>query len=191
MENKDFTVVRIELGVIKAESLEQAIYDVNEFGFSVGFSSEKVLPEDDPDNNFWANLDVDRVEFLKSKFDFDEYTQNKNYSLYSFNGDFYIKDLNKKENILIKEKIFDEELFEYKIADREDLVQDLIQWISESSNKKDLMTEDLKMLLTWEDDYIFSSINTNEFIRQQDSKFDELCKELIELNKTIDKNNKV
>ena len=185
MKNKAFTVVRIELGVIESESLEQAINDVNEFGFNVGFSSEKVLPEDDPDNNFWANLDVDRVEFLKSKFDFDEYAQNKNYSLYSFNGNFYIKDLNKKENILIKEKIFDEELFEYRIADREDLVQDLIQWISESSNQKDLMMEDLKMLLTWEDDYIFSSISTNEYVRQKDSQFDDLCKELIELNKTI------
>ena len=93
--------------------------------------------------------------------------------------------MNKKENILIKEKIFDEELFEYKIADREDLVQDLIQWISESSNQKDLMMEDLKMLLTWEDDYIFSSISTNEYVRQKDSQFDDLCKKLIELNKTI------
>ena len=188
MKNKAFTVVRIELGVIESESLEQAINDVNEFGFSVGFSSEKVLSEDDPDNNFWANLDVDRVEFLKEKFDFNEYARSKNYSLYYLNGNFYIKDLNEKENILIKEKIFDECLFEYIIVDREDLIQDLIQWISESSNQKELMMEDLKMLLTWEDDYIFSSINTNEFIRQQDSKFDELCKELIELNKTIDKN---
>ena len=50
------------------------------------------------------------------------------------------------------------------------------------------MMEDLKMLLTWEDDYIFSSISTNEYVRQQDSEFDELCKELIELNKTIDEN---
>ena len=72
MKNKAFTVVRIELGLIESESLEQAINDVNEFGFNVGFSSEKVLPEDDPDNNFWDNLDVDRVELLKSKFDFDE-----------------------------------------------------------------------------------------------------------------------
>ena len=182
---KTFTVVRIELGSVEASSLEEAYELANNEGFNLGFSSEKVLSEDDPDNNFWANLDVDRAEFLKSKFDFDEYAQNKNYSLYSFNGNFYIKDLNKKENILIKEKIFDEELFECRIADREDLVQDLIQWISESSNQKDLMMEDLKMLLTWEDDYIFSSISTNEYVRQKDSQFDDLCKELIELNKTI------
>lgn len=83
---------------------------------------------------------------------------------------------------IIDEKIFDEELFEYRIVDREELIDDLIRWISENSRDKELMKEDLKMLMQWSDDYIFSSISTNDYIGEHSSNFEETCEQLIEIN---------
>jgi len=41
------------------------------------------------------------------------------------------------------------------------------------------------MLMDLEDDYIFSSISTNEYISKDDAEFEGTCKELIELNETL------
>lgn len=90
------------------------------------------------------------------------------------------------ENIVVNEKIFDEELFNYKIIDREDFIDDLINWISEcKTSDRQLMKEDLKYLMKVKDDYIFSSILTNEYIISDDSNFEETCAELIELNESL------
>lgn len=87
--------------------------------------------------------------------------------------------------VKIKERIFDEELFDYRIVDREDLIENLMRWISEGSKDKELMKQDIKMLMSWEDDYIFSSISTNEYIGIKSSDFEEKCKELILINKEV------
>ena len=88
--------------------------------------------------------------------------------------------------IAINEKIRGEELFEYEIIDREDFVDTLIGWIDEArGNDKILMREDLELLLTVEDDYIFSSISTNCYLYDGCSEFNEKCEELLELSKTI------
>ncbi len=86
---------------------------------------------------------------------------------------------------IIQEKIFNEELHEYKIIDREDFLEDLMRWIGEGSEDKQLMLDDLKLLMSITDDYIFSSVSTNDYIYQGCSEFDSTCKELIELNKAI------
>ena len=88
-------------------------------------------------------------------------------------------------------KIHDEELFEYEIVNREDYIDNLITWIAESTdpkfaNDKLLMKADLKMLMNLEDDHVFSSISTNDFIGKDDDKFDETCEALIELSKKLD-----
>jgi len=86
----------------------------------------------------------------------------------------------------INEKIFDEELFEYRIIDRKDFIDELIRWISEAKgNDKVLMKDDLKMLMSVKDDYIFSSISTNDYIYVGCSEFDDTCKELLELNNSV------
>ena len=85
----------------------------------------------------------------------------------------------------LNEKIRDEQLHEYSIIWREDLISDLIRWIAESNKDSALMRQDMEMLMSWEDDYIFSSNSTNAYIRQGDSEFDETCKELLELNETL------
>ena len=87
--------------------------------------------------------------------------------------------------VVLNEKICDEELHEYSIIWREDLISNLISWIAESNKDSALMRQDMEMLMKWEDDYIFSSNSTNAYIRQGDSNFDETCKELIELNETL------
>ena len=88
--------------------------------------------------------------------------------------------------VSINEKINDEELFEYRIIDRKDFIYELIGWIAESKNSdKILMKNDLELLLEIEDDYIFSSISTNDYIYTGCSEFDDTCKELLELNNSM------
>ena len=87
---------------------------------------------------------------------------------------------------LIKDEIFNEEKSEYRLVEREQQIDYLIDWISEAKgNDKDLMKEDLKYLMGLKDEYVFSSISTNEFIAQSDDEedFNQICKELLELNK--------
>ena len=82
-------------------------------------------------------------------------------------------------------KIRDEEEHEYYIVDRKEFIEQLIQCISECENSdKILMTEDLKMLMNWKDDYILSSNSTNEYINSDSHNFNEVCEELIKLNES-------
>lgn len=87
---------------------------------------------------------------------------------------------------LIDNTIFDEEKSNYKLVEREQQIDELIDWISEAKgNDKDLMKEDLKYLMSLDDEYVFSSISTNEFIAESDNEkeFDDICNELLKLNK--------
>ena len=93
------------------------------------------------------------------------------------------------DDIIINEKIFNEELFDYQIKNRKDLIDDLIDWISEAKESdKYLMKEDLKYLINLTDEYIFSNIKTNEYIAKSDNEdeFNRLCFDLLELNKEVD-----
>lgn len=90
------------------------------------------------------------------------------------------------DNILINDKIFDEEMFEYRVEDKDDLIDNLIMWIGESkSSDRQLMKDDLKYIIGLNDEYIFSSISTNEYVSLEDSNFKELCEELLELNSSM------
>ncbi len=89
--------------------------------------------------------------------------------------------------IEINEKIKDKELDEYYIVNREDYIDSLISWIAESIRPfdKDLMKEDLKMLMIWEDEYIFTSNSTNSFIGSHSRNYSEICARLIKLNHEV------
>lgn len=96
-------------------------------------------------------------------------------------------------NIKIYSDIFQEEKIKYKLIEREELINDLIGWISEGNNQKDLMINDLKYLMSLKDEFIFSSILTNEYIAKSDSEkeFNDICKEILLLNDEIEnKDNK-
>lgn len=83
----------------------------------------------------------------------------------------------------INDFIFENELFNYKFVEREEIINDLITWISEGNNQAHLMKEDLKYLMTLNDDIILSSILTNEYIAKSDQpeEFNELCSEILEI----------
>lgn len=91
--------------------------------------------------------------------------------------------------VVISDEIFQEEKHEYTAIEREDQIDHLIDWIGECGqdrqSDKELMKEDLKYLIGLEDDYLFSSISTNDFIAKSDDEenFNRICKELLELNK--------
>lgn len=87
--------------------------------------------------------------------------------------------------VSLNEKIRDEEMLEYHIADREELINDLMRWISECNKDSGLMREDMEMLMQLKDDYIFSSNSTNSYISSIDSGFNETCEELIELSESL------
>ena len=89
--------------------------------------------------------------------------------------------------VKIDEGIFDYEKSEWKIIHRESFIDELYHWISEAirADRADtqLMKDDLFMLAKWDDEYIFSNISTNDYIGENDSRFNETCEELLELNK--------
>ena len=91
--------------------------------------------------------------------------------------------------IKIDEEIFDYEKSEWKIIHRESFLDELIGWIGESmrTDRSDsrLMKDDLFELATWKDEYIFSSISTNDYVGEDDSRFDEICEELLKFNDTV------
>jgi len=70
------------------------------------------------------------------------------------------------KNLIFKNKNMIKKRKGYSVLDREDFIEDLIKWIAETKNDNDkfLMKEDLKMLLSWNCKYIYSSESTNEYI---------------------------
>ena len=121
-----------------------------------------------------------------NSWDFSTDEEAEDDSIYSLRDGAIFSLLGKGETEIHK-MIFDQELFEYRIVDRDELMNELIRWISEASQDKELMKQDLFMLQEWDDEYIFSSISTNEYVRQSDSNFNELCEELLALNESTEK----
>jgi hypothetical protein len=106
------------------------------------------------------------------------------------NNNYYIVTDNTKIDNLFKHKVENDYEADYIIQDRDDLIDDLIRRIAESKSESDkyLMKEDLKMLIALnndDDQYIFSSTQTNEYVcKSIDQKFfDELCNNFISNNK--------
>jgi hypothetical protein len=87
--------------------------------------------------------------------------------------------------IVLNEKIRDEQMHEYEIVERDELINNLIGWIGEGSKDSTLMRQDLEMLMNWDDEFILSSISTNAYIRQGDSEFDENCKAILDLHESL------
>lgn len=94
---------------------------------------------------------------------------------------------------LINEEIFQEEKVNYCVVDKEEQIKDLYMWIGEAINDEKrssdvyLMKEDLRYLEGLQDDYIFSSISTNEYIAKSDDleNFKEICDEILKLNEEL------
>ena len=92
--------------------------------------------------------------------------------------------------ILIDKEIFNKGKVDYRVVEREQQIDDLFIWIGEAisssrTNDVALMKEDLKYLNGLDDENVFSSISTNEFIAKSDNEeeFNKICDEILKLNK--------
>jgi succinate dehydrogenase flavin-adding protein (antitoxin of CptAB toxin-antitoxin module) len=94
----------------------------------------------------------------------------------------------KINDTLINEAIFQKEMVDFTLIERKDQIDHLIEWIGEvKPNDRELMKEDLKYLMDLDDEYIFSSILTNEYIAKSDDEesFNQICEEILELNEKL------
>jgi len=83
-------------------------------------------------------------------------------------------------DISINDTVITDSIFEaidYTIAHRDSFIDNLIIWISEATVDKSIMKKDLIYLFSLEDEYIFSSLSTNEYIAKSDNleKYNKLC----------------
>ena len=80
----------------------------------------------------------------------------------------------------IPSEIFDEEKTQYRIEHRETLIDNLCMWITECrSSDKQLMKDDLKMLINVKDEYVLSSISTNHYLYGNSEEFKTQCEEIL------------
>ena len=92
---------------------------------------------------------------------------------------YIIKDYNRINDKMIDDSIFQEEKVDFVIIDREDQIDHLIDWIGEAKgNDKEMMKEDLKYLISISDEFILSSILTNEYLRESEQEGQEILKEI-------------
>ena len=87
--------------------------------------------------------------------------------------------------ININDRIREEDLHEFSIIHRDSFIDELISWISEANKDKELMKQDLKELMRWNDEYILTSNSTNHYIGIDSSDYEETCIELLELNANL------
>lgn len=92
------------------------------------------------------------------------------------------------DGVVINDVIFQDERINYEYRDRKDFIDNLCDWIGEASgNDRELMKEDLIYLSSIDDEYIFSSIVTNEYIAFSDNKdnFNSICNDILAEHKKI------
>ena len=97
------------------------------------------------------------------------------------------------DGIEISDQVFQEEMVDWNVEDRESYIDLLIDWISECGSDRQsdkyLMKEDLTMMIgkgnLGDNQTFFKSISTNEYLFWDDGGFDEVCDEILKLNKSI------
>jgi len=96
------------------------------------------------------------------------------------------------DGIKINKKIFQKEMVDWNVEDKETFMDSLIDWISESDREIDkyLMKEDLKMMIEkgtgGENQTFFKSILTNDYLFYNDEGFNEVCDEILKLNEELE-----
>ena len=79
---------------------------------------------------------------------------------------YVINGVNKINDKVIDDKIFQKEKVDWVILEREDQIDHLIDWISEATDCREMMKDDLKYLISISNEYIISSILTNEYLTE-------------------------
>lgn len=90
----------------------------------------------------------------------------------------------------IDDKIFDEEMVDYVWTERVDLICDIQSWLCEArqagrTSDTYLMDQDIDYLKTLNDNYVFRSMRTNEYVAYSDNpkRFREICQDILDTNK--------
>ena len=92
------------------------------------------------------------------------------------------------DGIDISSEIFDEEMVDYKLVEREAFISELFTWIGEArESDRSLMINDLYYLRGLNDQFVFSSISTNEYVSPEEDteEFNRICLEILELNSNL------
>ena len=91
--------------------------------------------------------------------------------------------------ITISDTIYNDGIVDYRLCDVEDEVDNLIMWISETTNDKQIMKDDLFYLMGIDDVYVFSSTSTNEYIAYSDNEdaYIRIGNELLDAQHELDK----
>lgn len=97
------------------------------------------------------------------------------------------------DNVKINDRVFNEELVDYTIRDREEFIDTLIDWIGEAHDRPNddrpndlyLMKEDLRSLMKETEEFMLSSIQTNDYLFSEDWEFDEVCEEILKINEEL------
>jgi len=147
------------------EIKKEVAQECSEDNFEVLFEAEITVGDYDTAKSLWKSVG-DRYVYQFMEKEAVEYVLGDN----TING------------IQLNDKIRQNELHEYYITHRESFIDELIGWISETTKCKELMKQDLKMLMAWDDEYILSSNSTNSYIGKDSSEFNETCKEILEIN---------
>lgn len=114
---------------------------------------------------------------IKKDFVIQQWHKSNEYNIFVYNEDYCFI-----EKITIDTSYKDNETW-YDIKERDQYINDLIQRIAETESEpnKFLMKENLKTLMNLEDNFIFLSESTNEFISKTDNEeeYNNLCEEFI------------
>ncbi len=89
----------------------------------------------------------------------------------------------------ISDEVFNEQRVDYIYEDRADLIENIKDMrCGASDSDKLLMDEDIQLLLKLNDNYVFSSVCTNEYISsiEDTERFNEICSDILEANKTLE-----
>ena len=132
-------------------------------------------------------LDGDMTQILADKFLDELNLLNGNQNMISTKVLRLLDEGLEIDGYLVPQEIFDGEKHEYYPRDREDTIDNLTKWISEtdSENDKQLMLDDLKYIMSHNDTLLLSSTSTNEYIFQssEPESFDLICDELVALSR--------
>ena len=96
------------------------------------------------------------------------------------------------DGVVIDDSVFGETSVGWKLIWLEDYIDDLICWTGEikrnsNSQHRANMKQNLKLLMTWDDEYIWSCFSTNEFVSpsQNQEKFNKICQEVLDANSAV------
>lgn len=101
----------------------------------------------------------------------------------------YTLEDNSINGVKLKDNLFAQESIEWVIIHRESFIDELYRWIAEALQARrtdaQLMKDDQQMLMKETDEYIFSSVSTNDYVSSDDDRFNEICEELLALNEKL------